>query len=137
MMLFLDGHNILNGLGRYRQRRGKANTHEKMRERVQKDVIALLHHLPLSVAHLVWDGPKMETFTLSDNVNGHYSGGEGEHKADHYILDQIKYYREKQVDIPCVLVTDDNDFGGSARRLGAKVCRLHDFEAFMNIPYHG
>jgi hypothetical protein len=108
-----------------------------MRERVQKDVIALLHHLPLSVAHLVWDGPKMETFTLSDNVNGHYSGGEGEHKADHYILDQIKYYREKQVDIPCVLVTDDNDFGGSARRLGAKVCRLHDFEAFMNIPYHG
>lgn len=137
MMLFLDGHNILNGLGRYRQRRGTANSHEKMRDRVQKDVVILLRHLPMTIGHLVWDGPTMQTSSLSDNVQCHYSGGVGEHRADRYILDQLKYYRNMKVDIPCVLVTDDNDFGGEARRLGAAVCRLHDFEAFMPMPYHG
>ncbi|MDO4527296.1 MAG: hypothetical protein Q4C03_00715 [bacterium] len=137
LMLFLDGHNILNGLGRYRQRRGTANSHEKMRDRVQKDIVTLLRHLPMTIGHLVWDGPTLQTSSLSDNVQCHYSGGVGEHRADRYILDQLKYYRDTNAAIPCVLVTDDNDFGGEARRLGARVCRLHDFEAFMPMPYHG
>lgn len=137
MMLFLDGHNILNGLGRYRQRLGSAKSHEKMRERVQKDVVNLILHLPMCMAHLVWDGPTMQTSSLSENVQCHYSGGEGEHRADRYILDQLKFYREVQMDIPVILVTDDNGFAGEARRLGAKVCRLQDFEAFIPSAHHG
>lgn len=136
MMLFLDGHNILNGLGRYRQRRGQARTHEANRKLLEKDLSILLRNLPESFAHLVWDGATMSVSDIAENIQRHYSGGgNAEHRADNYILDQLKYYSE-HFDIPLVLVTDDNDFGGAARRYGAKVCRLHDFEAFLNFPHH-
>ncbi len=133
LLLFLDGHNILNGLNRYRQRRGTALSHEEARKRVEHDVRQLLMNLPLIVAHLVWDGLEMSDYNVSDNVKAHYSGGEGEHRADNYILDQLRYYREHE-QLPMVVVTDDNGFAGEAARLGAAVCRLHDFEAFINGP---
>ncbi len=136
MLLFLDGHNILNGLGRYRQRRGQARTHEANRKLLEKDLSLLLRNLPETFAHLVWDGATMSVTDIAENIQRHYSGGgNAEHRADNYILDQLKYYSE-HTDIPLVLVTDDNDFGGAARRMGAKVCRLHDFEAFLNFPHH-
>lgn len=133
LMLFLDGHNILNGIGRYRQRRGVALTHEEARKRVERDAAKLLRNLPMTFAHLVWDGAEISEHAASDNVTVHYSGGQGEHRADHYILDLLRYHRGK-ADLPCVVVTDDNGFAGEAVRLGAAVCRLHDYEAFLNGP---
>lgn len=133
MMLFLDGHNILNGIGRYRQRRGVPLTHEEARKRVERDAAKLLNNLPQTFGHVVWDGAEMSQHNISDNVLVHYSGGQGEHRADNYILDQLRYYRG-QTDIPIMLVTDDNGFAGEARKLGAAVCRLHDYEAFLNGP---
>lgn len=133
-MLFFDGHNILNGLGRYKQRRGTAVTHEEGRDRVGRDLVRLLQNLPLVCAHLVWDGTQRATSTLSANVTLHFSGGTGEHRADRYIIDQLTYYRQTAPDLPLILVTDDRGFAGEALRLGATVCRLHDFEAFLNAP---
>ncbi len=132
-MLFLDGHNILNGIGRYRQRRGVALTHEDARRRVERDAAKLLCNLPMTFAHLVWDGTEMSEHAAADNVSVHYSGGQGEHRADRYILDQLRFYRER-FEHPLIVVTDDNGFAGEAQKLGAAVCRLHDFEAFLNGP---
>lgn len=134
IMLFLDGHNILNGLGRYKQRRGTAVTHEEGRERVSRDLVKLLQNLPMTCAHLVWDGAQKSDATLSANVMVHFSGGTGEHRADRYIIDQLTYYRKLNPTLPLVLVTDDRGFAGEATRLGATVCHLHDFEAFLNAP---
>lgn len=131
LLLFLDGHNVLNGLSRYKQRRGTAVTHEDARRALERDVARLLRERPLVQAHLVWDGAVQSDASVSENLTVHYSGGEGEHRADRYILDQLSFFREAAGDLPRVLVTDDNDFAGEARRLGAAVCRLHDFEAFM------
>ncbi len=133
--LYLDGHNMLNGLGRYKQRRGMAMTHTDARMRMEKDLCHFLNDLPLTHTHLVWDGGTKSDYTLSDNATGHFSGGEGEHRADRYILDMIKYQRTLSEE-PILLVTDDNGFAAEAQRLGAKVCRLHDFEAFLNAPAH-
>ncbi len=133
LILFLDGHNILNGLGRYKQRRGTAVTHEEARQRVTVDVSCLFRDYPQVAIHLVWDGTQRTTHNASDNLIVHFSGGEGEHRADRYILDQIAYTR-KQCDLPIVLVTDDNGFAGDAIKLGAAVCKLHDFAAFLNTP---
>ncbi len=133
LILFLDGHNILNGLGRYKQRRGTAITHEEARERVTADVSRLFRDYPQVAIHLVWDGAQRTTHNASDNVIVHFSGGEGEHRADRYILDQLAYTR-KQTDLPIVLVTDDNGFAGEALKLGAAICKLHDFAAFLNTP---
>ncbi len=133
LILFLDGHNILNGLGRYKQRRGTAITHEEARQKVAIDVSRLFRDYPQVAIHLVWDGTQSATHNASDNVIVHFSGGEGEHRADRYILDQIAYTR-KQSELPIVLVTDDNGFAGEALKLGAAICKLHDFAAFLNTP---
>ncbi len=132
-MLFLDGHNILNGIGRYRLRRGVARSHEEARAGVEHDIAQLLRHLPQTFAHVVWDGINLSQHDVADNVMVHYSGGEGEHRADRYILDQLRYYRDT-FPYPRILITDDNGFAGEALKLGASVCRLHDFEAFLNGP---
>lgn len=133
LFLFLDGHNILNGLGRYKLRRGTAKTHEDARKMLERDIRTLLETLPMVYAHLVWDGPTMSRYTISDNVEGFYSGGEGEHRADRFILEQMRYCAAHDA-IAMVLVTDDMGFAGEAMRLGAKGCRLHDFGAFLNGP---
>ena len=134
LILFCDGHNILNGLARYKQRRGDALPHEEARKRVERDLALLVRDLPLVYAYLVWDGPKPDTQTGSDNLTVHYSGGEGEHRADTFILKQLEFCKASGTATPIVLVTDDNGFAGEARKLGANICRLHDFEAFLNAP---
>lgn len=133
MMLFLDGHNMLNGIGRYRQRRGRPQTHEEARSRLETDIARMFSQLPRVAVNLVWDGAEKTNHNLCDNVLVHFSGGMGEHRADRYIINQIDYYRD-QIEIPIVLVTDDNGFAGEARKRNVQVCRLHDFEAFLNVP---
>lgn len=134
MLLFLDGHNILNGISRYRQPRGRPQSHEASRTHLEKDIRNLFAHLPLVSVHLVWDGVAQTNHNLSDNVLVHYSGGTGEHRADRYIIAQMDYHKTV-CDLPIVLVTDDNGFAGDARKRGAEVCKLHDFEAFLNVPH--
>ncbi|MBR5588499.1 MAG: hypothetical protein IKW23_06625 [Kiritimatiellae bacterium] len=133
MMLFLDGHNMLNGINRFRQRRGRPQTHEEARTRLEKEVARLFGQLPLVAVNLVWDGCAKTNHNLCENVLVHFSGGTGEHRADRYIINQIDYYKD-QTDLPMVLVTDDNGFAGDARKRGVQVCRLHDFEAFLDVP---
>ena len=135
LYLFLDGHNILNGISRYRTPRGEPMPHEAARKALEGDVRALLQDRPLAVARLVWDGSTRTDHTLADNVVVHYSGGVGEHRADNYILDQIEWC-VRQGQGPIVVVTDDNAFRGKAQRLGAEGCRLHDFAAFLSNALH-
>lgn len=135
-LIFLDGHNILNGLGRYKQRRGEARTHESARLNVEKEIARFFLNLPLVYVHLVWDGEARSDKTLSPNAIVHYSGGTGEHKADRYILDQLDFFRKEPAPLPMVVVTDDNGFAGEAIKRTAAVCKLHDFEAFLNASSH-
>jgi len=134
-LLFVDAHNVLNGLGRYTIGRGAARTHEENRRRLEDDLCALLEHNALVHAYVVWDGKQTSECSRADNVTVHYSGGEGDHRADRYILDLLRFHGQPAGDedpLPRIVVTDDNDFGGQAVRLGAVVCRIHDFEAFLN-----
>ena len=137
LLLFLDGHNILNGLSRYRVARGDARDHETSRKLLEADIAALVRDLPLVSARLVWDGATRSDHTLAANLHVHYSGGEGEHRADRYLLDLIGWAKKSRADAtPCVLVSNDNDFQAEAKRLGAIACRLDDFTAFLNAALH-
>lgn len=133
LLLFLDGHNMINGIGRYRPRRGRAQTHEDARNRLETEMRRMFCNLPCVAVHLVWDGEEKTQHNQSENVLVHYSGGTGEHRADRYILSQIDFYKER-TEMPMVLVTDDNGFAGEARKRGVQVCKLHDFEAFLGVP---
>lgn len=132
LILFLDGHNMLNGMGRYRSRRGTPQTHEDARKRVEKDIRLQFANLPLVQVHLVWDGGERTQHNEGSNLLVHFSGGSGEHRADHYIINQIDFFKTT-TDRPMVLVTDDNGFAGDAIRRGVATCKLHDFEAFLDV----
>jgi hypothetical protein len=133
LLLFLDGHNMLNGMGRYRVPRGKPQTHEDARKQLEKDIVRQFADLPLVAVHLVWDGAEKSQHNLSNNVLVHFSGGTGEHRADRYIINQMEFFSKQTTDIPMALVTADNGFAGDARKYGVEVCGLHDFEAFLNV----
>ncbi len=132
LLVYLDGHNILNGLGRYKRRRGTAMTHTDLRAQVEKDVGRLFKALYKTYVHLIWDGDELSTREASENMSVHYSGGEGEHRADRYILELLKNSTTPD-SVPVLLVTDDKKFAGAAQTFGAKSCSLHDFEAFLNV----
>jgi type VI protein secretion system component VasF len=123
---------MLNGLGRYRVPRGKPQSHEDARKQLEKDIVRQFADLPLVSVHLVWDGAEKSQHNLGSNVLVHFSGGTGEHRADKYIINQMEFFKRAS-DIPMVLVTADNGFAGDARKCGAEVCSLHDFEAFLNV----
>ena len=130
-LLFLDGHNMLNGMARYRMPRGVPQTHEDARKRLEKDIQCQFAQLPLVAVHLVWDGATKSQHNLCNNILVHFSGGAGEHRADKYIINQMDYFKQ-EFDLPMVLVSDDHGFGGDAKKRGAEVCSLHDFEAFLH-----
>ena len=79
---------------------------------------------------VVFDGPTRTESTPSSNVRVTYSGGEGEHRADAALLDNIRFFRTGD-DIPILLVTNDNDLISSARRLGALTLSALEFGAFL------
>lgn len=127
--LFFDGHNILNGIGRYRVPRGVPGNHECARKHLEDDLAILLADLPLVVGMLVWDGEISGDYTKTDNLSIRFSGGTGEHRADNFILHQLDYFRNDGV--PMVVVTNDNDFRGKAAKIGAVACSIPDFDAFL------
>lgn len=127
--LFFDGHNILNGIGRYRAPRGVPNPHELARRRLEDDLATLLADLPLVTGMLVWDGGVSGDYTKTDNLSIRYSGGTGEHRADNFILAELDYFRRDAV--PMIVVTNDNDFRGKAAKTGAHACSIPDFDAFL------
>lgn len=128
--LFFDGHNILNGIGRYRVPRGVPGNHELARKRLEDDLATLLADLPLVVGMLVWDGEVSGDYTKTDNLSIRFSGGTGEHRADNFILHELDYFRRDG--IPMVVVTNDNDFRGKAAKTGAVACSIPDFDAFLS-----
>ena len=127
--LFFDGHNILNGIGRYRVPRGVPGNHESARKRLEDDLAVLLADLPFVVGMLVWDGEISGDYTKTDNLSIRFSGGTGEHRADNFILHQLDYFRNDGV--PMVVVTNDNEFRGKAAKIGAVACSIPDFDAFL------
>ena len=128
--LFFDGHNILNGIGRYRVPRGVPSNHELARKRLEDDLATLLAGLPLVVGMLVWDGEVSGDYAKTDNLSVRFSGGTGDHRADNYILRELDFFRRDGV--PMVVITNDNDFRGKAAKAGAATCPIPDFDAFLS-----
>ncbi|MFZ4394867.1 MAG: hypothetical protein ACOYOU_04485 [Kiritimatiellia bacterium] len=130
-ILLIDGHNVLFGLqGRYLPPQGVAVPTSAARNRLVEDVIRLAIDRPTCRAWVVFDGPTRSESTPAKNVRVTYSGGEGEHRADAALLDNIRFFRAGG-DFPILLVTNDNALAGEARRLGANILSALEFSAFL------
>jgi len=130
-ILLIDGHNVLFGLqGRYFPPQGAVVPTGSTRVRVVEDVVRLTADRPTCRAWIVFDGPTRSESTPSANVRVTYSGGEGEHRADAALLDNIRFFRAAD-EIPILLVTNDNALMAAARRLGALTLSALEFGAFL------
>ena len=130
-ILLIDGHNVLFGLqGRYLPPQGAAVPTGTTRARLVEDVVRLAADRPTCRAWIVFDGPTRSESTPAMNVRVTYSGGEGEHRADAALLDNIRFFRAGG-EVSILLVTNDNGLAGDARRLGARILSALEFGAFL------
>lgn len=131
-ILLIDGHNVLFGLpARYMPARGTALPDAEKRKKLADDIVRITAPNPSLRAWVVFDGPTRNDAQASPNVRVTYSGGEGEHRADGVILDNIRFFKSSSPDIPVILASNDNDLCASARRLGALDIAVLDLGAFL------
>lgn len=131
-ILLLDGHNVLFGLqARYMPPRGTASPDKKKRQSLVDDVVRITRPNPALRAVVHFDGHTRSDADPSANVRVTYSGGEGEHRADKVIIDQIRFLKSAYPDTDVLLVSNDNDLCKDARKLGAQDLAVLDFGAFL------
>jgi len=130
-VLLIDGHNVLFGLqGRYMPPQGAAVPTAAARERLVQDIVRLTGDRPTCRAWIVFDGPSRSESTAASNVRVTYSGGEGEHRADTALLDNVRFFKGTS-GIPVILVSNDMSLGVETRRLGAATLSAADLAAFL------
>lgn len=131
-ILLIDGHNVLFGLpARYMPARGAALPDADKRKRLVDDIVRITAPNPSVRAWIVFDGPTRSDTQASANVRVTYSGGQGEHRADGVILDNLRFFKTTAPDLPVVLVSNDNDLCSAARRLGAVTLAVLDLGVFL------
>ena len=131
-ILLIDGHNVLFGLpARYMPARGTSLPDADKRKKLTDDIVRVTAPNPSVRAWIVFDGPTRSDTQASPNVRVTYSGGEGEHRADGVILDNLRFFKSSSPDTLVLLVSNDNDLCASARRLGALGLAVLDLGAFL------
>ncbi|MBP5320367.1 MAG: hypothetical protein J6334_05215 [Kiritimatiellae bacterium] len=135
LILLLDGHNVLFGLpARYNPPRGQGRSDAEKRDRLAKDLARLVSASPAVRACIVFDGKSPTDTQAAPNVRVSYSGGEGEHRADKVLVDLIRFYRQSDPSTPVLLISDDRELCGNARRLGGQTLGVLTFGAFLPQP---
>lgn len=131
-ILLIDGHNVLFGLPvRYMPTRGAALADAEKRQRLVNDIVRIAAPSPTLRAWIVFDGHTRSDTQAAPNVRVTYSGGEGEHRADGVILDNLRFFNTTSPELPVILVSNDNDLCSAARRLGARDIAVLDLGTFL------
>lgn len=132
LMLLVDGHNALFGLPtRYNPQRGSAASEGEKRNKLVADIVRVTAPNPAVRVWVVFDGPQRTDTQASANVRVTYSGGEGEHRADAVLLDNIKFFRAADPTMAVLLVSNDSDLCKEAARQGAQIVPVMDLGTFF------
>jgi len=132
LMLLVDGHNALFGLPtRYNPQRGSAASEGEKRNKLVADIVRVTAPNPAVRVWVVFDGPQRMDTQASANVRVTYSGGEGEHRADAVLLDNIKFFRAADPTMAVLLVSNDSDLCKDAARQGAQTVPVMDLGTFF------
>ncbi len=103
--ILIDGHNVLNCAIPYGEKQASLS-HGDLRDRFADDLQPLHDLLPNSEITLYWDG----SYAADSNhgaIKIVYSGGTGDHRADHRIEYYLSYLRNKAPNRPILVVTED------------------------------
>jgi len=104
-IIILDAHNIINNdeLKPY----FSSNDHKKTREKFESIIKSLAQGRNKVKFYIVYDGPEYKSETIAANIKVYYSGGEGEHRADNFIIENIKSDGFGETSGKRFIVTDD------------------------------
>jgi hypothetical protein len=131
-LLVIDGYNLLMGLeGGYTGENGEEAIGQA-RERLVNLIVELVGPSPGCETWIHFDGPEHSEVGVSENLRIVYSGGTGENRADKRILDYLGFRLGGTESLPAALVTNDKALADRARRLGATIIAVRDFESLLS-----
>jgi hypothetical protein len=131
-VLLLDGHNVLFSLqARYRRPQDHVYPGRQAREWLAGDLVRMAAARPTCRVRVVFDGPERSDSAPAPNVGVIYSGGEGEHRADKVLVEEVRFFREASDQTVVLLVTNDGALAGEAARLGALPLPPTDLMPFL------
>ena len=131
-ILLIDGHNVLFGLpSRYNPVRGTSMTEADKRQLLASDIARIAAPNPALRVWIVFDGATRSDSQAAPNVRVTYSGGQGEHRADGVLVDNVRFFKTASPDIPVILASNDQGLCADARRLGALDLPVLDLGAFF------
>lgn len=133
VLLLVDGHNVLLAVPELFSRDAAGGPPDApARARLVALTAELLGGSARAEARVYYDGPVRQEIAHGPMVKEIYSGGgQAEHRADTVILQDLEFCRAAQRQGPWILVTDDRELRGEAKRLGALTVPVAQFAAAL------
>lgn len=124
LRILIDGHNVLNLAPEFASRIG-VDEHQDIRKALVDRLARIQPAWGNCETELYFDGAIRNDYNPAPHLAVHFSGGEGDHRADRAILDVLEFYLEGGD--YCLVVTEDSDFRSEAMNLGSRVIGSRDF----------
>ncbi len=127
--LYIDGHNLSHVL--YEEHFARGGQDADARKLLGDDLVKLFLNGGEVGVRLYFDGPKRSEDALSIQVQRIFSGGQGPHRADRAILEDVAGRLNLTPEATCIVVSDDKDLLSQASLLGALPMRSQEFAALL------
>jgi predicted RNA-binding protein with PIN domain len=136
-LLLIDGYNLawqlLEGV-EVMTECGFSQRMEPLRNRIAFLADRLCHQYPRWRAVIVFDGPTFKRERHSGFTDIVYSGGNGLHRADHWILSQLRQLKSETNGSHDYVVTDDKGLARQVLLSGDKVLTTEQFLMLVGRP---
>ena len=131
--LLLDGHNVLFRLEDVFRADYEADGHPGRQAR--EHLVAILAKLVAAHPHLhvriCFDSPQHHTSTVAPRLEVEYSGGQGEHRADHRLRSHVTWRRPEELDQKWFVVSDDRAVRSQSVQHGANAVPVDVFAVLL------
>mgnify|MGYP000750278937 CR=1 FL=1 len=132
LIVLLDGHNVIFTLvSLFGDVYENGAPGSLARQRLVELTVKVFQRAPNCRVEIFFDGPTATRRPHAPNIFEVYSGGEGEHRADRALIEQIEHCCRTRSAMPRILVTDDRDLRTRARELNTRVMPVPQFGAFL------
>lgn len=128
--LYVDGHNLSHVL--YEEHFARGGQDAEARRLLGDDLVALFLDGGDVAVRLYFDGPQRSEDALSLQVQRIFSGGQGPHRADRAILEDVAGRLNLVPEATCIVVSDDKDLLSQASLRGALAMRSQEFAALLH-----
>ena len=133
IFLAIDGYNVILGVpevfGDTLEGGGKPS--DAARDRLALSLVPLFADHTNCDIRIFFDSNERSEHGHSPNVMSVFSGGEGEHRADKVIIEEMHAYRHGHGNASLILVTNDRDLQAQARHEGAAIISIDAFAGIL------